>query len=329
MRLSGLFFAAFLLIPSVIWAQHTSSAASSGGGSSSSASSGGGSHGGGGGGGSTSSGGSSVGHSYGGGSSGGSHSYGGGGGRSGGGSASSGGGHSYGGAHSGSAGSASHSPSFRGTAVRSPNSIESARLSGRDAGSNLRYSPRGLNIAPQLRVAPPEKRTFFSFIRHPFHRPPQRPKPEIGIVPRPICFRGLCPVCPPGQVRAGGCSGGAVIPVQRNYSCSYQGLWNGSCTWQVQFADDCSGLRFALQRQLQRMQEAEAAMQGNCQAGTTQECSETTAGWNSESNLYRALQSRYRSCLAQSAFGYGFNGFMTFGLQSDLLVEPFGLGLYP
>jgi hypothetical protein len=76
------------------------------------------------------------------------------------------------------------------------------------------------------------------------------------------------------------------------------------------------------------MQEAEAAMQGNCQAGGAQECSETTAGWNSESSLYRALQSRYRSCLAQSAFGYGFGG-MTYGLQSDLMIEPLGLGLYP
>lgn len=323
MRLSGLFLAVFLLIPSVIWTQHTSSAASSGGGSSSSASSGGGSHGGGGGGGSTNSGGSSGGHSYGGGSSGGGHSYGGGGGHS------SGVAPSYTGSHNSGGGSISHGSNVRGTALRGTNSIETSRPTGRDAGSNLRYSPRGLNIAPQLRVAPPEKRTFFSFIRHPFHRPPQRPKPEIGIVPRPICFRGLCHVCPPGQARAGGCSGGAVIPVQTNYSCSYQGIWNGSCAWQVQFADGCSGLRFALQRQLQRMQDAEAAMQGNCQASATQECSETTAGWNSESSLYRALQSRYRSCLAQSAFGYGFNGFMTFGLQSDLLVEPFGLGLYP
>lgn len=318
MRLSGLLLTAFLLISPVIWAQHSSTSSS---GSSGSSSSGGGSHGGGGGG-STYPGGSSGGsHSSGGGSSGGGHSYGGGGGHS------SGGASSYGGSHSSGGASISHGSNVRGTALHGTNSIETSRPTGREPVSNLRYSPRGLNIAPQLRVAPPEKRTFFSFIRHPFHRPQPRLKPEIGIIHRPICFRGLCPVCPPGQARVGGCSG-AVIPVQRNDSCSYQGLWNGRCAWQVQFADDCGGLRFALQRQLQRMQEAEAAMQGNCQAGANQECSETTAGWNSESSLYRALQSRYRSCLAQSAFGYGFGG-ATYGLQSDLLIEPPGLDLYP
>ena len=92
------------------------------------------------------------------------------------------------------------------------------------------------------------------------------------------------------------------------------------------FANDCSGLRMAMEQQLQRMQMAESAMQGNCDTGSTQECSETTAGWNSQASLYRALQSRYRSCLAQTGSFYSFGSYLNVGFQSDLLFEPLGVG---
>lgn len=325
MRLSGLVLAAFLVISTAIWAQHTSGG---GGSSSSSSSSGGGSHGGGGG---SFSGGSSGGHSsgggggYSGGSSGG-HSYGGGSGShsSGGGNAS-GGGHSYGGTHN--SGTTFHgSTNVHGTSMRAPNSIDSLRSGGRAPVSDLRYSPRGLNIAPQLRVAPPEKRTFFSYLRHLFRRPEQKLSSKPTLV-RPICFRGLCTPCPAGQARGGGCSA-PVIPVQQHYSCPYLGLWNGTCIGQVQLSDNCAGLRFALQQQLLRMQQAESMMQGNCQGGASQECAETTAGWNSQVSLYRALQSRYRSCMGQTSMLDPFGGMMMAGYGSGLLFDPLFDGIY-
>lgn len=274
MRLSGLFLAVFVLLSTVIWAQHSSGG---GGGSSSapsSSSSAGGSHGGGGGG-----------------------------------SGYSGGGHSSGnGGHTSGATSTTHSSNARGAALASSNSIDSYRSGSRGSTSTLRHSPGELNIAPQLRPVPPEKRSFFSFVRHPFHRP--NPKLRTAINPvRPICFRGLCGFCPAGQARAGGCAT-PVIPTPQRYGCSRQGLWNGSCIGQTQLYGGCSGLRFGLEQQRHRMQSAETQMQDSCREGATEACSETTAARDSEVNLYRALQAKYRSCLASTSFmGSSYGGY--------------------
>lgn len=285
MRLSGLFLAVFVSLSAVIWAQHSSG----GGGGSSSASSGGGSHGGGGGG-----------------------------------SGYSGGSHSSGGGHTSGTTSTTHSSNARGGAPNFSNSIESYRYGSRGSSLNLRHSPGELNIAPQLKPVPPEKRSFFSFVRHPFHRP--NPKLRTAVPVRPICFRGLCGVCPAGPARAGGCST-PVIPTPQRYGCSYQGLWDGRCIGQTQLFGGCDGLRFGLEQQLHRMQSAESQMQVNCRGGATQECSETTAARNSEVNLYRALQSKYRSCLAGTSFmGYPQGGYTLSGYGSGLLFEPLAPG---
>jgi hypothetical protein len=153
MRLSGLSLAAILLISSAVWAQHSSGG---GGGSSAGGASGGGSHGGGGG--SSSSGGSSGGHGPGG----------------------SGGGHSSG-------GTVSHGSSFRGTSAGGTNSI----VTGREAAPN--HPLHGLNLAAELRPAPPEKRSFFSILRHPFHRPERKVPVEANLV-LPACAGSADPV---------------------------------------------------------------------------------------------------------------------------------------
>lgn len=291
MRLSGLFLAVFVLLSAVIWAQHSSGGGGGSSSASSSASSGGGSHGGGGGG-----------------------------------SGYSGGSHSSGGGHSSGTTSTTHSSNARGGAPNSSNSNEAYRYGSRGSSLNLRHSPGELNIAPQLKPVPPEKRSFFSFVRHPFHRP--NPKLRTAISPvRPICFRGLCGVCPAGQARAGGCST-TMIPTPQRYGCSYQGLWDGRCIGQTQLFGECSGLRFGLAQQLLRMQSAESRMQDNCRGGATQECSETTAARDSEANLYRALEAKYRSCLASTSFmGNPYGGFTLSGYRSGLLFEPLAPGL--
>lgn len=284
MRLSSLSLAVILLVSSVVlWAQHSSGA---GGGSGGGGASGGGSHSGGGG--SSFSGGSSGGHSSGG----------------------SGGGHS-------SAGLVSHASSFRGTSGRGTNSIVTPRSGGQETAANLRYPLHGLNLAAEVRPAPPEKRSFFSILRHPFHRPERKAPVEANIV-LPACGRGHCRPCPAGMRN---CSA-PVIPVQRRRGCWSQGLWNEVCQWETQFRDDCSGLRFALDQQLHRMQTAESTMQNSCSGGATQGCSETTAAWNSQASLYRALQARYRSCLARTANVYPFGGHMIVGYGAGLQFEP-------
>jgi hypothetical protein len=298
MRLSGLLLLAVLLNSSKVWAQHPSGGGSSGGAASSNA----GSHGGGGG--SSYSGGSSGGHSYSGGSAGHSNSG-------------SSGTHGWNG--SSSHGSGVGGTSARGTILFSRSHPEAA------FNSNLRHSPRELNLAPQLRPAPPERRSFGTFLRHPFRKPEPKTKAVANIV-RPFCFRGHCPVCPGGQMRGGGCAA-PVIPTSQRNGCSYQNLWNGNtCLGQIYFANDCGGLRMALEQQLERMRQAESMMQGDCE-GAGQECSESTAGWNSQTSLYRALQSRYRSCLAQSASVFPFGGYMIRGFGSDLFFEPLSFEL--
>jgi hypothetical protein len=112
-----------------------------------------------------------------------------------------------------------------------------------------------------------------------------------------------------------------VIPVQSRRGCWSQGAWNGICR-PTQLLDGCSGLRFALDQQLRRMQAAESTMQNGCGGGATPECSQTTAAWNSQASLYRALQAKYRSCLAQPANVYPFGGHLIVGYGAGLRFEP-------
>jgi hypothetical protein len=315
MRLSGLSLTAVLLFASFTLAQHSSGGSSSNA-SSSSGSSGGGSH-------SSSSGGSS----YSGGSSGGSsHSSGGGSSYSGGGSHSSGGGHSAGGGSSstGNHGSSSVHPSG-GMSVSSGSSSHGKN----DNGSSLVNSRNGMDSSPSKlrpihepksgipqRAVVPEKRSFFTFLRHPFRRP--QPKVEAKptlYLPRPICPKGHCaPACPVGQVRKGGvCSTPAVqvcVAGQTwNHSCSdecsHGEIWNGgACLSHTRFLDSCFGQRTTLERQAQRVQAAETARRNACANGPAQECSEATGTWQSEENLRRNLLARYQQCQTQSMSRY-------------------------
>ena len=70
------------------------------------------------------------------------------------------------------------------------------------------------------------------------------------------------------------------------------------------------------------MQAAESTMQNSCSGAATEGCSETIAAWSSQSDLYRALQAKYRSCLAGTANVYPFGGRMIVGYGGGLLFEP-------
>jgi hypothetical protein len=63
-----------------------------------------------------------------------------------------------------------------------------------------------------------------------------------------------------------------------------------------------------MERQAQRMQEAEAARQGACSTDP-QQCSASTSSAESEASLYRDLQSRYQACQRRAPTAVPFNSF--------------------
>jgi hypothetical protein len=289
MRLSSLCLAArfilaisviFLLSPAML-AQH-----SSGGGGSS--------------GGSSSSGGGGGGGSHSGGSSGGSSS-----------SGSSGGGHSSGGSASPSSSSPSsnsHSAGGSGSHGSSGHSSSAApapsHATVNNAHSNNMHSVREPNAGMHARTETPEKRTFFSFLRHPFRKPEPKPEPTtkpVADLRRPICLRGRCAACPTGQARVGGVCGGRVVSNNTRTFCQLGLIWNGNaCVQQTRFPDDCSAQRIAMERQARSRRDAEAAQRRACAAGLGQECSDMTSAAQSEADLYRTLQDQYRTCQQRS-----------------------------
>jgi hypothetical protein len=283
MRLSGLSLTAVLLFASFTLAQHSSSSSSSSG------SSGGGSH-------SSSSGGSSY--------SGGASSHSSGGGHSAGGGSSSTGNHGSSSVHpsggvSVSSGSAPNGRNERGSSlVSSRNGIESSP-------SKVRPIHEPKSGVPQRAVVP-EKRSFITFLRHPFRKPPPKVVAQPALyLPRPVCPKGKCaPACPVGQVRSGGACSTPVVQVcvagqTWNHSChnqcSHGEIWNGgSCLYHTRFLDSCFAQRTALERQAQRVQGAETARRNACANGPAQDCSEATGTWQSEENLRRNLLARYQ-----------------------------------
>src|ERR1700721_700708 len=232
MRLSSLWLAAVLIFSPALAAQHSSGGGSSGGGSGG----GGGSH--------TSSGGS--------GSSGGSPSS-----HNSSGSSGGSGSHSSSGAHSASL-------SQGGGAPRSCCESGGSRPVVSSPHSNAPNSIRQPNSGPRTKYETAGKKGFFSFLR----RPMRRPQPKAEPKPNPVadlrgrlCFKGPCLVCPAGRAHGGGCLSG-LDPQRRNNFCSAREIWNGGvCLSQTHFVDDCSGLRFAMERQAQRMQAPGRAQQ--------------------------------------------------------------------
>jgi hypothetical protein len=283
MRLSGLSLAILLLSATVAIAQH----GGGGGGGSSAGSSGGGGGSHGGGGGSSSSGGS------------GSHSSGGGSGHS-----SSGGGHSSG-SH-GSAGHSSNAASVTRTGTRNP----------RNAPHQINEPNRTLQPKPTA-----EKRTFFSFLRHPFHRP----QPKAVVAPHPpLCRKGPCRICPAGKAGRG-----CIVPgVYTHNECRYPNVWNGGiCTLPMPIVDTCSALLREMQRQEQRMQAAQASEQSTCAGGQSQSCSDAVATRQNEEARYQSALNNYRRCRMGGAVSYRFSGSGFPGFEAGLSYDPFRLDL--
>jgi len=289
MKLSVPSFATILLLSSVMLAQHSSGGGGSSGGGSSGGSSGGGSHGGGGG---SYSGASSGGSSHSGGSSGGGSSY------SGGGHNSSGGSHSFAGGSPSRGGPGSSGGHDSSTLL---SSRQTSLVKGTATTRTIR-EPKG---ALEIRTVP-EKRTFFSFLRHPFRKPEFR---TVVVFRPPVCLKGPCRVCPVAQVHSGGGCVAATVPLHSRNACWYRGMWSDSaCLSQTLFVDPCSAIRMDAERQEQRLQSAQAAQQSACAQGPSQACSEATATVEDEERLYQTLQDRYRQCRLGGGVDYSFRG---------------------
>ncbi len=249
MRLSGLVIAALLLVSTTLLAQHSSGGGSSSGGGYS----GGSSH-------------SSSGYSGGYSSSGSSHAS------SGGGSGSSRG--------SGSASSSSgrsSSGKVGSSAVRSANDRVRA---GANVSTHDPKSPA--SVKPSLK---PEKKSFVSFLRHPF----KKSKPvATARFKRPPCRKEPCAVCPPGESRNGrGACGPSVVA---GNVCQGGQSWNGfACGTQYWF-NDCRDLANQLAAQ-------ERQMRGQNDPG--------------QSLRHQLLQNQYEQCLRHFSLepfgGYAFN----------------------
>jgi hypothetical protein len=290
MRCYNVAVVVMLIFSSAMLAQHSSAGnAGSSGGSSGSGSSGGGSHGS-----SLSAGGTSgMGHSSGGSSGGGFRS-----------SSSSVSGTS-GPAHSSNGGSASHGSSARSASFVTATLRPGARGNQSYTSNTIFVPSRGTHP----KTTQPEKRSFLSFLRHASRKPESKPDPDLRYR---ICWRGPCKACPPGQVQVGGACGGTVVANNSYNYCSHGEIWSGgTCLLGTRFLDDCNGFRLALDQQAQRMQAADSSQQRACSAGATQDCSELTGKMQSETNLYRSLQERYRQCQLRSysAFPNGNYGY--------------------
>jgi hypothetical protein len=237
---------------------------------------------------------------------------------------SSGGGASHSSSASSSASSASHSasshasPGSGGAAhARSANSSSHTSAAGA-AGPRSSASPsvHGTELARADTVRPirepvtagvevkengsstskptqPEKRGFFSFLRHPFRRPEPKPRPEIKPAEPDLhlaCKHEPCAVCPPGRSmgKTGGC-GAATPPVTiARGECRAGLVWNGVACGNTIDCARFTGQAAALANELRGIKaEMETACSNNSSA---QECSEVTLRYYGAVSRYRELQ---------------------------------------
>jgi hypothetical protein len=231
---------------------------------------------------------------------------GGGGGSSSGGShgGSSGGGYSGGGHSSGGGSSAGHGSagsSWHGSSSHSGAGVAHTRTGAHPGHSNIERSvhePRENRLPSSATAkAPPQKRGFFRFLRHPFRKSHPR---TVADLRRKSCLRN-CQKCPVGQVLVGGgCATPRIIYNNANF-CSHRDLWRGgACLTQTPFLDSCAGLRATMEQQARRIEEAETSRASACGGGLTALCSDLTARAQSEESLYQAFQQRYRECLGKN-----------------------------
>jgi hypothetical protein len=246
MQFSGLVIAAILLVPAALFSQHTSGASGSSSGSSSSTSVSSSS--------SSSSSGSHASGSKSSASSGGSH------------------GSNSGGSHSSASSGSSHNSSSSASHV----------------ASKRETAPHAAPTAESLsakKTAAPEKKSVFSFFRHPF----RRAKPvQTAEAKRPEpCRKKPCPVCPPGESLngKGACAAPPTAVARNRKRCGAGTVWNG-VTCGDYYEDPCSSARMAAEELNKIQGQMESVCSGN---SFGQECSDFKQRYEGALQSYESL----------------------------------------
>jgi hypothetical protein len=229
---------------------------------------------------------------------------------------SSGGGGSSGGSHSSYSGGGSSSG---GPATHSAGSgLSASHSSHQPSGSNAAHAIREPDVA---RVpSQPEKRTFFSLLRHPFRKP--QPKTEADLQRRICAKKGSCPVCPVGQTA--GKNGACVAP--QALLCRTGEYWNdGGCVVLANFLANCSldpdGELMAARK---NMEAATRSMEAVClQDPAGHECSEENVLYQRAVDLHRQRQESHMRAYEECQRSWSF--FSPFGLYYGPLFSPLGL----
>ncbi len=218
-----------------------------------------------------------------------------------GGGGSSSGGSSHGSSSSGIS-SSSGSSHVSSSHVSSPGGSGSSHGSGRvsssaRAGSNARtHTPKSSSSAK------PEKKGFFSFLRH--RKPAPKPSLEAE-ANRPVrCKKGENCTCLAGGTRnaAGTCFSQAQV------LCSAGLVWNGFGCGARYFVNDCSALAARLAQQERQMRSAMTSQQQSCSRDSASpECADLQGQSGRENLLYRQLLEQYNQCMEHS-HAYAFRG---------------------
>jgi hypothetical protein len=141
--------------------------------------------------------------------------------------------------------------------------------------------------------AAPEKKSFRSFLRHPFKKPSPVQTAELK---RPRCRKEPCAVCPPGESRHG--KGGCVSSVVAS-DCQPGQFWNGFACGTRYRVNDCSALAAQLAQHKRQMRSAMTAQQQSCSYDSaSQECDGLRGQSGGESLRHRQLQEQYDQCVA-------------------------------
>jgi hypothetical protein len=135
--------------------------------------------------------------------------------------------------------------------------------------------------------AAPERKGFFSSLRHPFRKP--GPVQTAEFKRRP-CRKEPCAVCPPGESR----NGGACVVL--GSVCPAGLVWNGfACGSRYWLNDDCRALA-------EQLAEQQRQMRGQNDPG--------------QSLRYQLLRQQYEQCLER----YRFHGNSSASLFDDPLL---------
>ena len=231
--------------------------------------------------------------------------------------------------HASSASSGSHSNSSSSSGSSSHSSLPSSpgvRSTTASEPSQVASAPNGPAGKTTTGVAQQEKRSAFSFFRHPWRTPEPKPAPNLLLFRGPVCKHRPCLLPCPGGTYANSKGGCIIRPVN---SCPVGTIWSGSnCAMLSQFLlNDCSGLALMVEQQARRAELAQGQRESICALDpASPECTDLAANSQSEAFRYRELRRQYELCQRRGFFSlagayYPFATYYPFSNLFDAYLE--------